>query len=520
MKTKISLLLSLLLCCTMMLGIFTVTASAATADETPLPFSFTVDKTVVKGGDATPSEETFTFELEYGTIGENEHYSVVFTPDDSVTLADCGIAFTTNTITTNDAGEQTFTLGGTIDPTKVTAENHWQFSSGNDSVPKWIITLRLTEKNDGKAGWTYSDVERYLTITVIGNEVRTDVHILGNDVSDNNFENTYTAYSFTVKKTDADGNPLAGATFSLTGTDSTVVQNFEAISGTDGIATFNVPEGNYTLAEKTAPEGYVKSNETYTLAVRNDNNHSALGWGGEPGVYFYDEDEPDYSNYKYVRYQQVTFVNEAAAIPTYQFTVKKTDADGNPLAGATFSLTGTGNSIGKNFEAVSGSDGIATFDVPEGFYTLSEKTAPEGYIKSDKTYGIAIWGDVVHFYDEAAETDEDRYSDYQQVTFVNKPVETPTDPPKPADPQSPQTGDSSMMVLWIALFVVSGAGATYCTSSGADNSAQFHALKVPHTEKGKGAPCPRQARITQKPWEHNTPKAFIGYYRPLGAICT
>ena len=208
MKSKRKLLLSLLLCCTMMLGIFTVTASAATADETPLPFSFTVDKTVVKGGDATPGEETFTFELEYGTIGENEHYSVVFTPDDSVTLADCGIAFTTNTITTNDAGEQTFTLGGTIDPTKVTAENHWQFSSGNDSVPKWIITLRLTEKNDGKAGWTYSDAERYLTIMVKGNEVYTDVHILGNDVSDNNYENIYTAYSFTVKKTDADGNRL------------------------------------------------------------------------------------------------------------------------------------------------------------------------------------------------------------------------------------------------------------------------------------------------------------------------
>ena len=88
------------------------------------------------------------------------------------------------------------------------------------------------------------------------------------------------------------------------------------------------------------------------------------------------------------------------------------------------------------------------------------------------------------------------------------------------EPGTPQTGDSSMMVLWIALFVVSGAGATYCTLSGADNSAQFHALKVPHTEKGKGAPCPRQARIKQKPWEHNTPKAFIGYYRPLGAICT
>ena len=454
MKTKIRKMFGLLLCCIMVLGIFTVTVSAATADETPLPFSFEVDKTVVKGGDVTPGEETFTFELEYGTIGENEQHSVVFTPDGSVTLADCGIAFTTNTITTNGEGEQTFTLGGTIDPTKVTAENHWQSSSGNDSVPKWIITLRLTEKNDGKAGWTYSDVERYLTITVIGNEISTDVHILGNDVSDNNYENIYTAHSFTVKKTDADGNPLAGAVFSLTGTDSTVVQNFEATSGEDGIATFNVPEGNYTLAEKTAPDGYVKSDETYTLAVRNDNDHTAMDWGGEPGVYFYDENEPGYSNYKYIRYEQVTFVNEAIVIsvPTYQFTVKKTDADGKPLAGATFSLTGTGNSIGKDFEAVSGTDGIATFDVPEGFYTLSEKTAPKGYIKSDKTYEIAIWDGTVHFYNENPANPDEQYTDYEQVTFVNK-AEKP-------NPQSPKTGDHGLMSMWIAVLLVSAAGIT------------------------------------------------------------
>ena len=454
MKTKIRKMFGLLLCCIMVLGIFTVTVSAATADETPLPFSFEVDKTVVKGGDVTPGEETFTFELEYGTIRENEQHSVVFTPDGSVTLADCGIAFTTNTITTNGEGEQTFTLGGTIDPTKVTAENHWQSSSGNDSVPKWIITLRLTEKNDGKAGWTYSDVERYLTITVIGNEISTDVHILGNDVSDNNYENIYTAHSFTVKKTDADGKPLAGAVFSLTGTDSTVVQNFEATSGEDGIATFNVPEGNYTLAEKTAPDGYVKSDETYTLAVRNDNDHTAMDWGGEPGVYFYDENEPGYSNYKYIRYEQVTFVNEAIVIsvPTYQFTVKKTDADGKPLAGATFSLTGTGNSIGKDFEAVSGTDGIATFDVPEGFYTLSEKTAPKGYIQSDKTYEIAIWDGTVHFYNENPANPDEQYTDYEQVTFVNK-AEKP-------NPQSPKTGDHGLMSMWIAVLLVSAAGIT------------------------------------------------------------
>ena len=345
MKSKRNLLLSLLLCCVMLLGLLPATAFAATADETPLPFSFKVDKTVTKRGDVTPGEETFTFELVYGTVEQNNQYMYEFTPDKGVTLADCGIAFTKNTITTNGEGKETFTLGGTIDPTKVTAENHWQSSSGNDSVPKWIITLRLTEKNDGKAGWTYSDVELYLTITVIGNEISTDVHILGDDVSDNNFENIYTAYSFTVKKTDANGKALAGATFSLTGTGDFSGQNFEAVSGNDGIATFNVPEGNYTLSEKKAPNGYVKSNETYTLAVRDGDNPEF--WGGEPGVYFYDEDEPDYSNYKYLRYEQVTFVNRVkrtttSSQPVEVESAKTADAGIALYAGlAILSMTGS-----------------------------------------------------------------------------------------------------------------------------------------------------------------------------------
>ena len=72
---------------------------------------------------------------------------------------------------------------------------------------------------------------------------------------------------------------------------------------------------------------------------------------------------------------------------------------GNPLAG-------TGNSVGNDYEAVSGKDGIAVFDVPEGFYTLAEKTAPDGYVKSDKTYEIANRDGAVYFYNENAEGDD------------------------------------------------------------------------------------------------------------------
>lgn len=193
MKKKnrlIGIVLSLML----VLGLMPSVASAATS-ETEIPFSFEIDKNVVQGGEVAPGEETFTFELEYGTIGENEQHSVVFTPDSSVNLADCGIAFTNNTITTNGVGKQTVSLGGTINLEKVNANNpYWQvIEATNDARAKNILTLRLTEKNDGKTGWTYSEAERYLTITVTGNEVSTDVHLLGNDVYDNDFENIYTA---------------------------------------------------------------------------------------------------------------------------------------------------------------------------------------------------------------------------------------------------------------------------------------------------------------------------------------
>ena len=87
MKTKMSKILSVLLCLVMLLGMFQMTALAATAEQEK-PFSFRVDKNVVQGGDVAPGKETFTFELVYGKIDENEQHSEVFTPDDSVTLAD------------------------------------------------------------------------------------------------------------------------------------------------------------------------------------------------------------------------------------------------------------------------------------------------------------------------------------------------------------------------------------------------------------------------------------------------
>ena len=63
----IGIVLSLML----VLGLMPTIASAAESD-TQIPFSFEIDKNVKQGGEAAPGEETFTFELVYGTVDLND----------------------------------------------------------------------------------------------------------------------------------------------------------------------------------------------------------------------------------------------------------------------------------------------------------------------------------------------------------------------------------------------------------------------------------------------------------------
>ena len=88
------------------------------------------------------------------------------------------------------------------------------------------------------------------------------------------FTNTYTydaevippAATITANTTDTQGKPLTGASFVLT--DSRGREAYTATSNANGIVRFpDVSNSTYTLLEKSAPKGYVASDETYTLTV-------------------------------------------------------------------------------------------------------------------------------------------------------------------------------------------------------------------------------------------------------------
>ena len=182
--------------------------------------------------------------------------------------------------------------------------------------------LCLVEESGYAAGWTYSQEKYVINSTSINimsfgdPEPQLDedgryhepfgqigIEKLGEDgqssgVEKASFTNTYTynyipdwyyGATITVKKEDTAGEPLAGAVFVLENSRGDAV--YEAVSNSRGEASFTgVGSGEYTLLEESAPEGYVKSEQSYELSVRG----SGVTMDGEA-------------------YAPVTFVNRKAA---------------------------------------------------------------------------------------------------------------------------------------------------------------------------------------------------------------
>ena len=150
----------------------------------------------------------------------------------------------------------------------------------------------VREKNTGAANWTYSDAVWRVTPdpdnpgnfviypTTLQHSDNGDYYVDAETPAEKmTFENTYTyntssdgssggssGTSITVKKTDGTGAPLAGAVFALNNSRGDAV--YKATSNSSGVARFTgVRSGEYTLVEQSAPEGYVKSEESYGLTV-------------------------------------------------------------------------------------------------------------------------------------------------------------------------------------------------------------------------------------------------------------
>lgn len=169
----------------------------------------------------------------------------------------------------------------------------------------------------------------------------------------------------TIEKTDGkDGSALAGAEFTITGSDGTpltFIKNngrYEAATGEGASSTIatdangkayitGLKFGNYAVTETKAPEGYVLKGDRHSIAISRQQTEVTLRLKNDKAMY------------------KVTAIKQDAG------------ENGKLLVGAEFTLySAEGAVVAK---AVTGYDGAAVFEVPEGKYKLIETRAPAGY---------------------------------------------------------------------------------------------------------------------------------------------
>lgn len=169
----------------------------------------------------------------------------------------------------------------------------------------------------------------------------------------------------TIEKTDGkDGSALAGAEFTVAGSDDTpltFIKNngrYEAATGEGASSTIatdangkayitGLKFGNYAVTETKAPEGYVLKGDRHSIAISRQQTEVTLRLKNDKAMY------------------KVTAIKQDAG------------ENGKLLVGAEFMLYSMEGAVVA--KAVTGYDGTAVFEVPEGKYKLIETRAPAGY---------------------------------------------------------------------------------------------------------------------------------------------
>ena len=242
-----------------------------------LPFT----KTVKQGGNTAPGKETFALEIfDVGVSSMEAHAKDLYTA--TVTTKGAG-TYDGKLIISGPADQvEALLCEGFYVREKDRGADHWTYddavwhikpqyeqTSGQTvvnvplaptntplkaTVMNYQLAIYPTTKMKGANGIYYEDSETAVEKMTFTNTYTYDAEVIP------------PAATITANTTDTQGKPLTGASFVLT--DSRGREAYTATSNANGIVRFpDVSNGTYTLLEKSAPKGYVASDETYTLTV-------------------------------------------------------------------------------------------------------------------------------------------------------------------------------------------------------------------------------------------------------------
>ena len=179
-----------------------------------------------------------------------------------------------------------------------------------------------------------------------------------------------------TKRSSAEDKTLANAVFTIKGEFQDGSTEKTLTTGSDGTATLAgqlLIGKTYTLAETTAPDGYVRVTDELTFTVQEDGTFKVVGTAP--------------TAYSTTASEVVSFTGDVANDPTRLY-IMKTDADnpGTKLSGAEYKLSGEfANSSESARSYTTNEQGLVEVDKAllkcDGttVYTLKETTAPDGY---------------------------------------------------------------------------------------------------------------------------------------------
>ena len=320
-----------------------VTDSTGRATLTNVPSGYiTVTEISVPDGyvlDPTPQTKLVTGETPVEFVFENQPYGSILIKK-------------LNAETQNPLSGAMFkvtTAGGTLVGDRyTTGADGTVLVSGLDPNQTYIVT-----ETRAPAGFEISESAK--TITVKPGET---VELV---FEDKRIEN------FTIRKTDTSGNPMAGVTFKVSKLSGEEIAT--VTTGADGLAVLTgIQPGSYKVQEIKVPEGVLLDSTPQTVEVK----------AGEPTT--------------------VTFVNKYLR----EFTIRKVDTDGKPIAGVTFKITKTDGA--EVATVTTGADGLAVLQNMEpGTYRVQEIAVPSGVLLNPIPQTVTVTAD-----------------EPTTVTFVNK----------------------------------------------------------------------------------------------------
>ena len=213
----------------------------------------------------------------------------------------------------------------------------------------WEAGTYFVREKTAPAGYIKSDEVKEVTIDK--DEIAT-VSFINTEIGD-----------LKIIKVDQFETPVVGAVFEISETDDFAIATEIGTTDAEGfIALTGIEAGDYFIREKTAPAGYVKSDEVEMITISKD------------------------------EIATVSFINTEVG----DLEIVKVDQFENPVPGAVFEISETDDFVIATEIGTTDAEGfIALTGIEAGTYYVSEKSAPAGYVKSDEIAMVTIDKDIL-----------------------------------------------------------------------------------------------------------------------------